>query len=110
MWLIWVCLFSSLVAVFLSVWCFLSLPKKLEITDISGALEKASEDTARTVERRIKAIEIEWDDMYQKFSKLAGRVDRQRQLDTAKAPPAEEPVKVRTRSDILRRGRAASNE
>ena len=107
MWLTLVSLFCSFVAVSLSVYSFLSLPKKLERSDIRPLLESESESISRTLKAAIKQIETEWDDMYLKFSRLAGRVDRQRALENPKTeslPP--EPAPPLTRADILKRWRS----
>lgn len=106
MWLTLASLFLSLLAVLASVYFFLTLPKKLEKSDIRPLLESESENISRTFKATIKQIETEWDDMYLKFSRLAGRVDREKAnigpRKIEEAPPPPMPV---TRADILKRWR-----
>jgi len=106
-WLTLVSLFLSFAAVSLSVYSFLTLQKKLERSDIRPLLEAESEGISRTLKAAIKQIETEWDDMYLKFSRLAGRVDRQKALDNPKPEPSPpEPAPLLSRADILKRWRA----
>lgn len=99
-WLIWLSLAFSFLAVSASVYSLLQLSKKLERSDIKDALDESSESTLRTMTARIKAIETEWDNMYDKFASLAGRMDRKKAL--APPPPTAEPTSPRSRSDLLR--------
>jgi len=102
-WLNILALFFSLLAASSSVYIFLSLSRKLERSDIVREIEGASKDIGKIHERQIKEIESEWDNMYQKFSALAGRMDRKKAL----TPAAPEPVaeSPRSRSELLKRRR-----
>jgi len=104
MWIAYIALFAALLAVFASVLCYLELQKRPQRSDIRDLLSTASEDLLKASKSSVKMIEAEWDDMYSKFSKLAGRIDRQRQLQGAgngAAPQAE--AAPASRSDLLRR-------
>jgi hypothetical protein len=96
-------LFLSLLAVSSSVYIYLLLSTKLDKSEIRRELEIASEEILKTNNREMKALETEWDNMYQKFSSLAGRMDRKKALEK----PAPEPIEAapRSRSDLLRRRR-----
>lgn len=104
MWLIGLSLFLSFAAVSLSVFSFLSLSRKLEKSDVKPLLENASSDVSATITKRVREIEIEWENMYQKLLKLLGRAEKSRGLEAPKAAD-ETPAPVLTRADILRRGR-----
>jgi len=102
-WLNFLSLFLSLLAVSSSVYIYLSLSRKLEKSDIQRELANASEEVGKMMSRQIKEIETEWDNMYQKFTSLAGRMDRKKAL----TPAAPEPVQevARSRSELLKRRR-----
>jgi len=89
-----------------AVYSLLLLSKKLERSDIRPLLESESEGITRTLKASIKAIEIEWDDMYLKFSRLAGRIDREKAkiIPRSDEPTPEPPIA--TRADILKRWRS----
>lgn len=103
-WLTYLALGLSFLAVFSSVWCFLRLSEKLEKSDIRPALENASNEITSEITRKIKAIEVDWDNMYLKFSKLAGRMDRERALIAGDSEPAA-PAAPTTRAEIYRKWR-----
>jgi len=109
MWIAYIALFAALLAVFASVLCYLELQKRPQRSDIRDLLSTASEDLLKASKSSVKMIEAEWDDMYSKFSKLAGRIDRQRQLqgagNGAAAPQTPAPAPS-SRSDLLRRRKA----
>jgi small-conductance mechanosensitive channel len=103
---VWLNIFSlllSLSAVLFSVYIYLESSKKLSRGDLRSEVENACEEITKTSSRQIKEIEAEWDNMYQKFTSLAGRMDRKKALTPAAPEPAE-PV-VRTRSELLKRRR-----
>jgi len=109
MWIAYIALFAALLAVFASVLCYLELQKRPQRSDIRDLLSTASEDLLKASKSSVKMIEAEWEDMYSKFSKLAGRIDRQRQLqgagNGAAAPQTPAPAPL-SRSDLLRRRKA----
>lgn len=71
-------------------------------------LSSSAEMLSKDFDKRLRSIEVEWDDMYQKFSRLAGRMDRQKaiQSQTASQEPDNQPPPVLTRGDLLRKWRA----
>lgn len=91
-------------ALWLSATSFIRSSDFAKKGELPALLSQSAEAQSKDYERRLRLIEVEWDNMYQKFSKLIGRADRQRALDSP--PPAKEiehePVAL-TRSDILRR-------
>lgn len=115
-WLSILALFFSLLSASASVFLFLSLSKKLEQSDISRALDIASAEIGKIQERRVKGIETEWDDTYQKFSRLAGRMDREKRdapVITAGKTEGSDGIPDRayaTRSEIIRSHRRSRNE
>lgn len=109
MWPILVSLFFSLLSVSLSVYSFLSLSAKASKSEIESGLKKASDDIERASEHRLKMIETEWNDQYLKFQKIIGRIDRAKAIEKPNETSTEVPQESRSRSDILRRGRAALN-
>jgi len=104
LWLILASLLLSFAAVSLSVYSYLTSSKKLERSDITLELKESSDAIMRTMSARIKDIESEWDNMYQKFAALAGRMDRKKALSPP--PPALVESPTRSRSDLLKRRRA----
>jgi hypothetical protein len=82
----------------------LELSKKLSTEDLKSKLSLSSEELSKSFARSVKEIEAEWANMYEKFMKLTGRMDRKRALEAPVAVEAveEEPPKMK-RSDLLRR-------
>jgi hypothetical protein len=66
-------------------------------------LQSSSDELNKAYEKRLKSIEVEWEDMYQKFSRLTGRMDRQKALSNPSEPPEPAAPQPLTRSDLLRR-------
>jgi len=91
-----------------SVYLFLELQKRVLTNEVSSLLQSSSEELSKNYARQFRAIETEWDDMYQKFSRLAGRMDREKRSSPQPSPePADHPpVSPITRSELLRRYRA----
>jgi len=86
------------------VYLWLELQKKLSEGDISSALQRSSEELNKTSEKSFRALEAEWVDMYSKFMRLAGRIDKTKGIDAPKAEPTEPAdVPLFKRSDLLRR-------
>lgn len=107
----------ALIALILSVcgllfcsWLYLESRRTLSEKDIAPALNHASEELSKTYARQLREIETEWSDMYQKFSRLAGRVDKNRGLEIAQnaSGPVTAPVLTGSRSDLLRKHRGGS--
>jgi len=81
----------------------LELSKKLSTEDLKSKLSLSSEELSKNYARSVKEIEMEWDNMYQKFAALAGRMDRRKALDaTAPRAAVVEAQPALTRSDLLR--------
>jgi len=87
-----------------SVYLYLELQKKLSSEDIAPKLLLASDDLSKTYARQYRAIETEWADMYQKFFRLAGRVDKMRGLEASQTAEATPPKRM-SRSDLIRKHR-----
>lgn len=109
MWLSILALFLSLSALCCCVWLFLALQGKLSSQDIQSKLQQSSEELSKTYAKSVRDIETEWDDMYLKFSRLAGRMDRNKAILKTENPPPE-PVAAARRSDLLRKRREAAHE
>ena len=103
MWLSIIAFAVALSACSVGIFNYLELRKKLGKEDIADQLERSSKELISTYARQVKAIETEWDDMYQKFSRLAGRMDRRKQLSDP--PPSDNPgpAPALSRSDLIRR-------
>lgn len=88
------------------VYLYLELQKRPLETEVPQLLSASSEELSKNYARQFRAIETEWDDMYQKFSRLAGRMDREKR--TSPPEPADHPPtpQATTRSELLRRYRA----
>jgi hypothetical protein len=103
MWLSFLALFVSILSLTCCVWLFLELSKKLSTEDLKSKLSLSSEELSKSYARSVKELETEWDNMYEKFGKLAGRMDRKRQLE---APPivqtGQQEARPMKRSDLLR--------
>jgi len=92
------------------VYLWLESQKKLSREDIAPALSQASDELNKTYAKSVRDIETEWADMYQKFSRLAGRMDKTRAIESPQNPVPEVP-RQGTRSDLIRlhrNGRLAS--
>jgi hypothetical protein len=79
------------------------LSGKLSKGDLKSNLAQSSEELSKKYAASVKEIEVEWDNMYAKFSSLAGRMDRKKYLEAQHAPVGDpQPEKILTRSDLLR--------
>ena len=103
-----IALVLSTFALCCSVYLYLELQKKLSSEDVASKLALSSEELAKDYGKQFRGIETEWIDMYQKFVRLAGRVDKMRGLElssntetTAAAP--------QSRSDLIRKHRGGAN-
>lgn len=89
------------------VYLWLELQHKLSAKDITSELSRCSEELNKTSEKSYRALEAEWIDMYSKFMRLAGRMDKTKGIDAvrAAAPPEieEQPL---TQSEVFRRWRS----
>jgi len=87
----------------LALWNYTALSERPKKAEMAPSLSKIAEELSKDSARKIREIETEWDNMYDKFAKLAGRLDRRRALESP-PPQTEEPSPVElTRSEILRR-------
>lgn|SRR5512136_827825 len=91
----------------ISVWLYLDClqrPKKHELREL---LEQQSATVLKQYVQQFKLLETEWDDMYEKFSRLAGRMDRRKALESPKVEDAAqiEVAQPQSRADLLRKWR-----
>jgi len=100
-------LFLSLLALCFCAYLYSELRAKLSKPDITSALQDASGDAIRTLEKSFRSLETEWTDMYSKFMRLAGRMDKTKALDAGRPGPAAELEEERplTQSEVYRRWR-----
>lgn len=103
MWLSILALFFSALALLSSVWLFSALSVKLSKGDLESQLASSSLELSKKYASSVKEIEMEWANMYEKFARLAGRMDRKKFLE-APAQVQVEPEEPRQmkRSDLLR--------
>lgn len=107
MWLTVVALLLALSSGCISLWCFLDLRERPRKAELRGLLEQSSQTLLTEYVRQFRALESEWDNMYQKFGRLAGRMDRERALKASndqEVSPAPAPA-LTTRADLLRKWR-----
>lgn len=104
MWLIGLALFLSFAAVCLSVYSFLISSHKLDKSELRSVVETASEGILTTTKSRIRELEVDWENMYQKLMRLLGRADKLKGIEAPKEEVQSQAAPM-TRADILRRGR-----
>jgi hypothetical protein len=97
-------LILSVCALCFCVYLYLESQKKLSSEDVASKLAQASDELSKTYGKQFREIETEWIDMYEKFKRLAGRVDKVRGLEAPPAPTTEPAQFVRppSRSDLIR--------
>lgn len=106
MWLSLIATILALSSVFGCVYLYLDSlqrPKKPELRDL---LEQQSASVLKQYLTSFRSLETEWDDMYQKFSRLAGRMDRQKALAPLEKPEEEIITAPHSRAELLRRHRS----
>jgi hypothetical protein len=102
-WLSISALFFSLLALLLSVWLYFQSLGLLSKGDLTKTLAQSSEELSKKYAISLREIETEWANMYEKFSRLAGRMDRKKALEPAAPIENQENVqRFSTRSDIIR--------
>lgn len=103
-----IALIFAVFALFFSVWVYLELQKRPSRTDVVALVVQHSDELKRSYAAAQKDIEMEWENMYQKLSRLVGRADKNRGLSEAPAAAAAVPAQSTqgTRSDLLRRHHA----
>lgn len=86
---------------------YTEVSKRVLSTAVSQLLKQSSEELSKDYARQFRSIETEWDDMYQKFSRLAGRMDREKRLTPSETPGpvVETPPPPASRSELLKRWR-----
>lgn len=87
-----------------SAYLWLELQKKPSNEHLREKLSIYSDELSKNYGKQFREIETEWADMYSKFMRLAGRVDKVRALESPKPDVPNEAV-APTRSDLLRRRR-----
>lgn len=104
------CVISTLLALFALGFCwylYTEVSKRVLSTAVSLLLKQSSEELSKDYARQFRSIETEWDDMYQKFSRLAGRMDREKRSSVPAEPPEHTPPPVlQNRSDLMRQWRS----
>lgn len=97
-------LIFALGSTFLSAVVFIGFSRKLEQKDISKLLEKSSEEISESYARQLRGIQAEWEDIYQKFTRLTGRAEKAKGLESS-APTITRTEPPTTRAAILRKFR-----
>lgn len=96
-------LILAVCALLFCVYLYLELQRKLSRTELGEKLKQASEELSKNYGTQYRQIESEWAEMYQKFMRIAGRVDKVAALNQREETPAQ-PTFLR-RSDLLRQRR-----
>jgi hypothetical protein len=96
-------------ALFFCVYLYLELQKKLSSEDVGSKLRLYSEELNKDYARQFRNLETEWTDIYAKMSKLAGRIDKTKALESPPTNTKEQP-RYERRSDLVRRHRGGSLE
>lgn len=104
--LIWLCLTLSALEAGFCAYLWFELQKRLSETRALPILRQLSDELNKDYGRQFRSIETEWSDMYQKFSRLVGRVDREKRPSVPVEPPDNPPPLPLTRSELVRRWRA----
>lgn len=104
MWLALLGLVLACLSGLISLWNYLGLRERPKKSELSQLLVSSSETLLTEYGRKLRSLETEWDDMYEKFTRLAGRMDRRARAEGPKviedAPP---PVpRAASRSDLIR--------
>lgn len=106
--IMWLTILSLLLSLLCGATCLFlyldSLRRPLK-SDLPDLLEKLSESVLKQYKTQFHALETEWDDMYQKFGRLAGRMDRQKALAPSQPVQEDTSQTPQTRADLLRRYR-----
>lgn len=90
----------------LSLYNFTAYSESVKKSELGALLSRSAEELSKDSEKRLRAIEAEWDDMYSKFSRLAGRMDRAKAIEPPPPARAQEPPRELTRSDLIRRSKS----
>lgn len=99
--------FVALCGLSLSLWNWLDSKNNVRKHEFPALLKQSAEDLSQESDKRLRSLEAEWDDMYAKFARLAGRMDRQKALTPPPPPePEQEILPALSHSEILRRRRA----
>ncbi len=95
----WLVFFASCAFLLASVSFFLSFSlwsrrsDWLNAASLSQRLEAYSAQSQRAFESRVRSLEVEWEDTWQKMNRLTGRMERAKQLASARsAEPGTLPV------------------
>jgi len=72
-----------------------------------GASDEGVQTRLRTLEQRLKAVEMEWENTYAQLKRTLGRVLKEKGVDGEKVAtvPNDEAAAPLTRADVLRRSR-----
>lgn len=105
--LTWLGLTLAASALGFCAYLWFELQKRVLPSQMSALLQQSSDELIKNYVRQFHGIETEWADMYQKFSRLVGRVDREKALVPRIQPEAQpEQPAAASRADILKRWRA----
>jgi len=105
--LAWLGLALALSALGLCVWHLWASHVHLSENAVRSLLSQSSDELRKIYDRQLRDIETEWTDMYKKFSRLVGRVDKEAALSKPRGAAPEEEVQpaIPTRADLLRNWR-----
>lgn len=106
--LTWLALTLAGCALAFCAYLYLELQKYVLRSALPLLLQQSSEELSKNYGKQFRGIETEWDDMYQKFSRLAGRMDREKRSTPQPEPEEPTPPTALTRSELLRRWRSKS--
>ena len=106
--LAWVSIVLALLGLGCCFFLYTEVQRRVLSTAVSQLLRQSAEELNKDYARQFRSIETEWDDMYQKFSRLAGRMDREKRQLPAETPEPPPPPVPQSRHELLKMWR--SNE
>lgn len=101
----WLALALAVLGLGFCFFLYIEVSKRVLTTAVYQMLKQYADELSKESQRNVREIETEWTDMYQKFSRLAGRMDREKRPSIPVEAPELPPPPPVTRHELLRRWR-----